>query len=180
MSPHNIKRLWGMIVGAIAGWMFGQLNVIWAAHVPTVYHMREIGGVWVERASFTLSMMENRNVVLMFGVLFGAALGFGIVHSLTNIRHTVCSSCKQENLLLANQFCGEEFDRIAESSLVCPSCDKRYPNGAKFCPMCAVELKLYEVPRQDVITEDPTKGCPACGATNLSRRSACHKCGKPI
>ena len=159
MSPHDIKRLWGTIVGAIAGWMFGQLNVIWADHVPLVYRMLPDGGL---KEPFTLLMVKNPAVVLTFGVLFGAALGFVIVHSLTNIRRNVCSGCKRDNPLIAKvcQFCGEGFDKRAESFLVCPSCDKRYTNGARFCPMCAVKLKLHEVPRQDVISEDPTKDWP--------------------
>ena len=33
---------------------------------------------------------------------------------------------------------------------------------------------------QQVQAQDMTVSCPSCGATNIRRRSKCHKCGEPL
>ncbi len=167
MNKKDMKKLLGIVIGGTLGANLGMVYVLKVVALGDAHKIISYGQHG--RSFYPIGTVA----AMVF-----AAFGYFMANTLANSQS--CGNCGGDNPRNAVmcQFCGEGFDKMAESFMVCPSCDKRYTNGARFCPMCAVELKMHEVPRQDV--EDPTKDCPACGATNLSRRSACHKCGKPV
>lgn len=95
MTQCHLKRLWGTIGGALAGWMFGQLNVIWA----WLYEAELWKIVYQGNRSYdpsmppiTVRMASHPNAVLIFGVLFGATLGFLAVYTLTSHKTKEVSS----------------------------------------------------------------------------------------
>jgi len=176
----KLVRTWSAVGGAIVGFIFGQINVIWATlyETETRYHII-ISGVHYDTPRFSSIIIKNPNLTLVLSTMLFSGLGLLIAHSFT---HRDCCACGGRNPEQAKlcQFCGEVF--LAPAELLCPKCNEHYINGAKFCPDCAVALITPEQHKQESLTKNPpiTKTCTTCGATNLPQRSHCHRCAKPV
>ena len=104
MIPQRyIKMLWGTIVGTLIGRMFGQLNVVWAWLVETElfrYVYPDGRTYFSHEPPLTVRVLSNPNGTLIFGMVFGAALGFIIAFTLTH-QHKTCLACQRENPRIA-------------------------------------------------------------------------------
>lgn len=155
IQQRYFRMVWGAIVGAVFGRMLGQLNIVWAWLIekelfPYVYP--DGRNYFEDAVPYTVRVLRNPNGALRFGVIFGAVLGFLVAYTLTT-KHKVCPGCKGENPRIAKvcQFCGSKCVRT-ESTRICPSCGDKYGNGARFCPICAIELKTSPDLRSDATT----------------------------
>lgn len=184
MTQKDTHRIWGAIAGAIGGWLFGLFHIIWANGLPPHYIYSHSQNSIHSRPSLTTWMASNAIVVMVFGALFGAALGFLVVNSLTKCRHKYCGLCSLENphFAVACQFCGGRFDGHTQVSMVCSSCEREYSSDARFCVKCAAPLEKLVVEPEGLAAapENPLKECSACKAINIQKRVTCHKCGNPL
>ena len=75
----------------------------------------------------------------------------------------------------------EEFvppPAAAESTKMCPQCDKPLAADAAFCPECGSEA-VEVVPPEPEAPAEPETGvtCPNCGESLAEGASFCHQCG---
>lgn len=85
MTLSHWKRFWGTLFGAIAGWTFGQVNVLWAwLYEKELWPLVGDGIRIYDAQPWTARVMNNANIWLLITMFFGALLGFLVAYSLSS------------------------------------------------------------------------------------------------
>lgn len=107
-------------------------------------------------------------------------IAFRVVNGAFPLPQNTCSSCGGRNPLEAKvcQHCGGQESAQVKKS--CGVCRKVFSSSAGYCPFCAVPLLDYKPTEPKPREMGHVVACPQCGASNMSKREECHKCGRNL
>lgn len=179
------KYVWGTFIGALLGFVFGQINVAWATLFATetwrlaANGYRRLNPGPTPPPAYWEMVVRHPNVMLLLSVLFFAGVGFALVYSLEPPRP--CSGCGKDNPARSKvcQFCGHRFLGVPPLTKMCPSCRRKFVMEASICPFCVTPLITdaeLETMRQRRAS-DAVRECPKCKERNLLTRKQCRQCG---